>query len=196
MSICGKFCFEDFIDMEKDHIDKLKIYLSGHNLIPLAIKEPKDLIPYYPYLIGMSTRTKDGDMVVHLSEESYIDREEREHLGWRMDEIKKYYRKCKRKFQEFNKEEALSKVWFYGENPPDYIVEMVNRVATDGNKATIDDLHDPMHEHMRKLHYDLMVEAGWDSDLAYMWVYGFSRWCKKHSKKKYGVLAAQGELEL
>ena len=74
----------------------VRIYASGNHIIPLRIDSQKDLIPYYPYLVAMMSSSKDGYMSVYLSGKSYVDTEEEERLQWRLNQLKKYYRRCKR----------------------------------------------------------------------------------------------------
>ena len=104
-------------------ISKYKIYTYG-NILPLKIEKPSDLIPYYPYIVTMMTSSKEGGGVIHLSKESFVDEEEREHLGWDLDHIKKYWRKCKRDKKEFDEKEALDMICFLF-SPKDYQREMV-----------------------------------------------------------------------
>ena len=120
---------------------------------------------------------KDKDSgKIYLSSESYIEHEEKEHIGWKLDALKKYYRKCKRKKEPFDKNAALKKIIWLDENPRLYEIELVNRVANFGEKATINDLHDDTHDQMRKKWYNMMVKAGWSETQSLIWVYGWERY--------------------
>ena len=198
MGLSGKSDFEDWCCMHntpQEIIDKYQVFVGKHDLVPLGIRSEKDLVAYYPYLIGMICGSKDGMGIIHLSDESYIDIEEREHMQLKMDYVKKYYRRCKRKKQKFDKEEALKLIGWY-EPYKQYETDIVERVAKSGEKASTERLHDPMHERMRNEWYTLMVDAGWDKDQAYRWVYGWRRWIEKSKLKEYGNRCEQQKLDI
>lgn len=176
----GKYDFADRISSYnslEEALKKTKIYAFGHDLVPLAMKEPKDLVAYYPYLIGIAVGNKEGYQAIHLSSESYIDTSERERLEWVLRDAKKYYRKCKRKKEDFNVEECLKKICFFDQK--DYKRQVVERVAKDGEKADVDGIHIPMFDYGRRIWYKDLVDAGWDEMQAGMWVFGLSRWFKE-----------------
>lgn len=184
MGICGKCSFEDYVEFHSEGIDHFitttDVYLSGNGMVPLRIKSKKDLVCYYPYLISWSTHS-DGCGKIMLLDRSYIDQEEEEHIGWELDSLKKYWRKCKRKKIPFDKNEALSRiVWPTDDEPQPYEIELVNRVAELGEAATGENIHDSMHDRMRKEWYDLMIESGWDEKRAYIWVYGWRRFLERN----------------
>lgn len=176
--ISGKSDFQDWCEMHNtpdEIINKYNIY-CGDNIVPLKIESKKDLVAYYPYLTTLIVFDKETGGKVYLSHDSFIDREERERLQWKLDEIKKYRRKCRRKKVPFNKDEAIKLISpFYNTDAP-YLLEIVDRVMKNGDKATIDGIHDPFHERMREKWFDIMVSNGWDEKTAYIWVYGFKRW--------------------
>ena len=49
--------------------------------------------------------------------------------------------------------------------------EIAKRVAEDGEKATIDGLHDYMHEYYRYKLLDEMIRLGWDKRRAKFWIW-------------------------
>lgn len=176
----GKYDFADRISSYnslEEALKKTKIYAFGHDLVPLAMKEPKDLVAYYPYLIGIAIGNKEGYQAIHLSSESYIDTSERERLEWVLRDAKKYYRKCKRKKEEFNIDDCLKNICFFDQK--DYKRQVVERVAKDGEKADVDGIHIPMFDYGRRIWYKDLVEVGWDKMQAGMWVFGLSRWFKE-----------------
>lgn len=186
MSIYNKSDFMDFCEMHhtpEEVVRKYKIY-AYDNIIPLAINEPKDLIPYYPYLTSIITSNKNGGHVC-LSERSYVDVAEEERLNSEIDSMKKYYRKCKRKKSEYTIEDAVKN--FYGEygmkSAAEYDIELARRVMECGNKADIKDIHIPYFDSCRDKLYELMIENGWDKDIAYIWVYGTKRFIEKNKQK-------------
>ena len=199
MGISGKCDFEDTCSMfstPQEILEKYQVYAYGNDIVPLKMETEKDLIAYYPYLVTMMYSNKKDGGTIYLSSESYIDSEEREHIEYKLNKIKKYYRKCKRQKRTFNKEEALRIVSWYDSKPQDYETTIVNRVAELGEKATTEDLHDPMHEHMRKEWLDLMIKAGWDRFAAYRWVYGWKRYYTKIKNDDLtGIIEIGGDKE-
>lgn len=196
MGISGKCDFEDTCSIygTKEILDKYNIFISGHEVVPLKMESEKDLVAYYPYLVTTMCGCKEGGVII-LSNESFIDREERERIESNLDTLKKYNRKCKRNKKEFDKEEALKKICWLP-SAESYLIELINRVAEKGEKATIDGLHDNMHEYMRKQWFDAMVAHGWNEDSAYRWVYGFSRWIEQIKADKYGENTVQTKLDI
>ena len=97
----GKCDFKDMCEIHNiDNILKSNVYI-GWNIIPLKFGSEKDLIPYYPYIVG-SSATTNGMGEIRLSTESYVDRSERESLEFYTKECQKYVNKCKRKKEEVN----------------------------------------------------------------------------------------------
>lgn len=163
---------------EVTDFSKVKIYAANNSIVPLRIDSQKDLMPYYPYIVAISVSNSDGTQIIHLSEGSYVDIEEEEHLTWSLDELKCYYRRQKRRHEPFDSIEALKKISFFGEFPevaPEYKKELVNRVRELGEKATIEDIHIPYCDTMRQRLYEDMVAAGWNDDRAYEWCFGWKR---------------------
>lgn len=120
----------------------------------------KDLIPFYPYIISMAFHNKNPyESMVCLSSESFVDKEERESLEWRLKNLLTIYNRCKRKKIEFDAEKALKEIVWNGWNEESYR-ELANRVKENGKKATIDGIHLKMHEYYRKMLADEMVKNG------------------------------------
>ena len=190
MSICGKYSFEDLYEDYDDLLEKYQIYACWNDLVPLNMKSKKDAVAYYPYLISMMYSTKDNGGFVHLSSEPFINQEEEEQMEWRLESLLKLYRSCKRKKISFDKEEVIKRICFCPDCPKPHEIELINRVAELGEKATVDGIHDDMHDRMRREWYDLMLENGWGEDEAYRWVYGFQRWVDKYKEDCAKKLAA------
>lgn len=167
---------------EVTDFSKVKIYAANNSIVPLRIDSQKDLMPYYPYIVAISVGNSDGTQIIHLSEKSYVDSEEEEHLTWNLDELKRYYRRQKRKHQPFDSDEALKKIMFF-DGGAEYKKELVNRVKEFGEKATIEDIHIPFMDTMRQRLYEDMVAAGWNKDRAYEWCFGWKRlWARVKEK--------------
>ena len=74
-------------------IEKSKIYLGDARVM---IKEKKDLIPYYTHLVASACYNKESGNVIHLSRDSFINSEEREHIAWRVRDVIGVFRKAKK----------------------------------------------------------------------------------------------------
>lgn len=175
--------FDVLVDIrEITDFSKVKIYAANNSIIPLRIDSQKDLMPYYPYTVAISVGNSDGTQIIHLSQKSYVDAEEEDHLTWDLNTLKQYYRCQKRKHQPFDSTEALKKISFFSESPevaPEYKKELVNRVRELGEKATIENIHIPFMDTMRQRLYEDMVAAGWNDDRAYEWCFGWRRHCNR-----------------
>ena len=138
----------------------------------------KDLIPFYPYLIALAyvDNTDAHNSVICLSSESFVDREEREYLEWRLQELLRIYNRCKRKKIEFDVEDAVNKITWCGWNEEPHR-ELANRVAKNGKRATIDGIHLKMHEHSRELLVEEMIKNGLNPT-----DYGYGRFIKEERK--------------
>lgn len=173
MSIFSGKC--DFYDIFANDLDDIKIEEKLKNLTlsvygkdnrPHVVKSDtiKDITKYYPYLTVLGC----GNKIV-LSSDSFIDIEEAERIQWRVDDVLKYWRKCKRNKIKFNEKECIEALSFWERDK--VLKEIIHRVANDGNKAVFDDLHLAMHEYYRKMWYEEMVKVGWSEDEAFCWVY-------------------------
>ena len=91
-------------------------------------------------------------------------------MTWKLEDVKRYWRRCKRKKIPFDVEKAAQLISFPG-TPNGIEQEIAERVAKNGDKATIDDLHDYMHEYYRKKLLDEMVRLGWDKRQAMYWIW-------------------------
>lgn len=170
---------------EVTDFSKVKIYAANNSIVPLRIDSQKDLMPYYPYIIGMHASDSEGNMVVYLGARSYVDNEEGENLTWDLDTLKRYYRSRKRKHEPFDSDEALKKISFFDDSA-EYKKELVNRVRELGEKATIEDIHIPFMDTMRQRLYEDMVAAGWNDDRAYEWCFGWRRLWERTKTKLAG----------
>lgn len=178
MSISGKCDFSDTVEFygADKILNNYKIYAAHNDVIPLKFEKPADLIAYYPYIVGMMCGSKDGYGIIHLSERSYIDIEEEENMKWRLDTVKRIWRRCKRKKVPFDRAAAEKALCTFREPLSNYKKEIIDRVENLGDKATIEDIHDEWHDRMRKEWYELMVTNGWDEVTAYRWVFGWKRY--------------------
>ena len=167
----GKCDFYDHIEMCKNEEEVLntKIYI-GNSETPLNIHSMVDLIPYYPHIIYLGVYNGENN-IVRLTEKPYTDIEEEEHLQFYLDTILRYYRKCKRKKEEFNVETAIENLrWI---SCKDVIRTLAERVKKDGKKATYEGLHLPFEDYYRKELVNEMLKNGLDPK-----EYGYGRFCE------------------
>jgi hypothetical protein len=155
----GKCDLADTIDIHGERILNAKIYVGLSNK-PLQINAMKDLIPYYPHIIGAACFDNvEGKSVIHLSSESWVDHEERESLEFKLKWLIKIYNRCKRKKIELNVDEAVAEIAWNGWNE-EPCRELANRVKMYGKKATIEGIHLKMHEYYRQELVDEMLKNG------------------------------------
>lgn len=142
--------------------NNIKIYV-GNNEEALHIESYRDLIPYYPYLIGSAYfNNEKSNAEIHLSSESFVDREEHERLELYLELALKKYNKCKRTKTEFIVEDVVNDICGLNDWNKEAIAELVRRVALNGKKAVIDDIHLSMHEYYRQKLVNKMLENGLD----------------------------------
>lgn len=164
----GKCDVADFFEGESDgYLQRSEIYL-GENPVPLRINNQHDLSPYYPHLVIMAGGMKNK-ATCHISERSFVDVEEEEHLGWILHDFQRYKRRCKRKKVDYLEEEAIKALCWHA--PTEVDREIAHRVALYGDKATIDGIRDPLHEYYRERLLERMVELGWDQGKAAYWIW-------------------------
>lgn len=175
----GKCDFYDiFIDIHSDddnkkteeNLKKLRLYVGGKDGRSHLVKSDtiKDIAKYYPYLVCMLISDKNGENVMYLSSSSFIDQEERERLSWYVNDVMKYWRKCKRTKIPFIAEECLKKFHYLH---ADVLSIIIDRVAKDGDKAEFDDIHLPFHEYYRQRWFEELVKVGWTEREAYDWAF-------------------------
>ena len=132
------------------NIDKIQLYITKDDRnYPIKLNEPRDLIPYYPYVPYCSIYS-DGIYKAYLSG-SWIDYEETDTLTWQLNDILREYKRCKRKKIPFDTS-CLNK-W--------YDKRIIERVKEKGEKATIEGIHRSMHNHWRKTLAEEMERNGY-----------------------------------
>ena len=172
-------CFDSLIAInqytEEELKNNVKIFI-GSDEEPLKVESYKSLIPYYPYLIVASYHNgKDRTAIINLSNESFVDREERERLDFYLKQLIKIYNRCKRKKIEFNVDEAVKEVYWISNK--EAITELAERVKRDGKKATVDGIHLDIHEYYRQELVNEMIKNGINAA-----DYGYQRFLKGDDK--------------
>ena len=164
-----------------DHIEicglentlKSKIYLGWNSEESLDIKEERDLVPYYPFVISCGA-FEHGVGTMHLMSKSWVDYEEEDVLEAYLQQILKIQRRCKRKKVEFNVDEVwedVSNVFW----KRDEIRELIKRVKEHGKKAACDGIHLSSKNYYRDQLVEEMIKFGYSEDVAKTWVYE-GRW--------------------
>lgn len=164
-----------------DHIEicglentlKSKIYLGWDSEEPLDIKEERDLVPYYPFVISCGA-FEHGVGTMHLMSKSWVDYEEEDVLEGYLQQILKIQRRCKRKKVEFDVDEVFEEVCY-----PFYFHEeiktLIERVKEHGKKATYGGIHLSSKNYYRNQLIEEMIKFGYPEDVAKTWVYE-GRW--------------------
>lgn len=154
----------------RENLKKLKLYIYGNdNRCHRVMSETiKDIAKYYPYLTLIRTWDKDNGDFIILSSDSFIDQEEQEHLDWYIDDVMKYWRKCKRNKVPFVVDECVEKLHWMDN---DIIRSVAERVAESGKDAEFDDIHLSMQEYYRQRWFEEMVKVGYTEREAYDWCF-------------------------
>lgn len=178
---CGKCDFYDHLWMNSDSeeveasLAKSDIYITSKDgrEHKLKINTIKDAAKYYPYLIVIGAFSKEHQTII-LSSESFIDWEEREMLQYDIDDVYRFWRKCKREKIDFDKIDCYNKVHWSFSSEDKYLQEIISRIDRDGNKAKFEDIHKPIWERYRRNWFDELVHLGYSEIEAYKWC--FNEW--------------------
>ena len=162
-------CNGDENEVEKE-LKNTKLYVRGRDGRDHLVKSDtiKDIAKYYPYLESIMVCSKETGRTTILCSDSFIDQEERERLNWYINDVMKYWRKCKRNKVPFIVEECVKKLNFMSS---DIISIIAERVAKDGKNAEFDDIHLPMHEYFRRRWFEELVRLGYTEQEAYIWCF-------------------------
>ena len=130
----------------------------------------KDAIKYLPYTTTIAFFSQ-GRGVIILSGTSYIDEEEQEHLQYDIDRVLKYWRKCKRNKIKFDETDCYNETYWRCGQEDKALIEIISRVAKDGEKATFEGIHRPMWERYRREWFEEMVRYGYSENEAFCWCF-------------------------
>ena len=177
---CGKCDFYDsFIAIRckgdekqvEENLKKLRLFIYGRDGRTHRLKSDtiKDIAKYYPFIEAVMCGECDGSSTIILSSDSFIDQEERQHLGFYIKDIERYYNRCKRKKDSFVVDECV-KEFSYWSNSELYRT-IAERFAKNGKKAKFDDIHLPLQEHYRREWFDELVRVGYTEYEAYDWAF-------------------------
>ena len=140
------FCDDcEMIHNPQEYIEKSKIYLGDARVM---IKEEKDLIPYYTHLVAMGSYNKENGNVIHLSRESFIDREEKEFLSWKIRDVITTFRKAKREKVEVTLDYLKTQKYYWGHGE-----DVIYSAIIDKIKNNMDLIKDPLPKDYRVCNY-------------------------------------------
>lgn len=177
-------CADSFEGRSDEYIanSTFYIYTKDGRDHRLDIKSWKDLAPYSTHLIASMGADKDGARVF-LSSTSFIDEEESRHLNYELDIFKKYWRKCKRNKKEYTVDDA-TKTYNSLFEPSETDIFLALKVKQEGDKATIEGIHDSLHDYYRKEFCEYLISLGYEEGWARRWVYGWERAYEEEKQKK------------
>ena len=177
----GKCDVADWISgMEKrdpDFAKKINLYAgdSDHKA-KVPVERPEDIVPYYPFIVGMGCGERDGKTSMWIGSKSYITEEEESYFKWKKAGLVKYRNKCKRNKVAYDVEEALDNVSIgFGNDTEPYREELrplAVAVGEVGNKASYEGMRRTtgMTNYYRKEWKQALIEAGWNEEDADKWI--------------------------
>ena len=153
----------------EENLKKLTLYVQGADGRKHKVKSDtiKDIAKYYPYLKSIAVDIKDIGYEIVLSNNSYIDQEENQMKEYRIRDVLKYWRKCKRNKIPFTIEGCKKELGFW--HNWEVIEEIINRIIKFGDKAEFDDIHIPLWEYYRRNWFKELVRVGYSEIEAYNW---------------------------
>ena len=155
----------------EENIKRLKLHIYGADdrVHRIQVDTIKDLVKYYPYISATHTGSKEGDIYYELSSDSFIDEEEAESKEWKINDLMKYWHKCKRKKIPFTVDGCMKEFkWWYDKEG---LRKMAELIVADGDKANFDNVHFSLWEGYRKKWFEEMVRVGYTEREAFCWVY-------------------------
>lgn len=140
----------------------------------LMINCIRDLVPYYPYLIVVGAFS-NSHSTIELSNRSFVDSEEDEIMSWRLNDLKRIYRRCKREKKEFNFDYVKKVQGDFLTSDPNYKL-MIKIVSDNKDNTCINDLyknniHNHMSEYYRNELYETMIAYGYSKIESYNWCF-------------------------
>lgn len=148
---------------DEELLNNVKIYIhtkDGDKRLRITCR--KDLIPYYAHLVSSAYYdNKERKSVIHITSESWVDREERDMLQHKLNNVLRIYNRCKRKKIEFDVDTVVKELAWIGFD--DHIYRrLAIRVKDCGKKAIVDGIHTKMAEYWRKELVKEMINNGVD----------------------------------
>lgn len=164
----------------QEFVEKSEIYLGDARLM---IKEEKDLIPYYTHLVASASYNKEKGNVIHLSRDSFINFEEREHLSWKIRDLIHAFRIAKKEKVEVTLDYLKSKKYYLGYTENFIWLALIDKIKNNMDLIKIHlpkdyrecsyfisewlipnyfyDIHDSMHNRLREEFVKFTHENGY-----------------------------------
>lgn len=137
----------------------------------LDIKNKYDALPYFPHIVGIGFGSKDGRSVIYLSSRSYVDEREEEHLQWIISDIRRAFKKRKRKKQVISPELLYEDIYVWKDEENLY-KKLINRFMQNHSNPDISDIHTTMSEYYRNELKDEMIKEGYSEEETIDWIWG------------------------
>ena len=164
----------------QEFVEKSKIYLGDARVM---IKEEKDLIPYYTHLVASASYDKEKGNIIHLSRDSFINFEEREHLSWKIRDLIYAFRKAKKEKVEVTLDYLKLKKYYLGNTENFIWLALIDKIKNNINLIKVHlpkdyrecsyfisewlipnyfyDIHDSMHNRYREEFIKFAHENGY-----------------------------------
>lgn len=111
-------------------IEKSKIYLGDARVM---INEEKHLIPYYTHLVTFASYNKESGNVIHLSRESFINREEKEFLSWKIRDVITTFRKAKKEKVEVTLDYIKAQKYYWSHDEDIIYSAIIDKIKNNGD---------------------------------------------------------------
>ena len=143
--------YDTVYDWSDERIARAKIYVGD---IPLKATCQRDLIPFYPFIVGAGGFSmKDGD-IMRLTTRSYVDQEEESFLLYTKNRMLRSYRRAKRKKEPITIPILMLEMSPYNSGNNAAYNTLADRIVKYGERAEYRDLHlqsaDYFREQLRK----------------------------------------------
>lgn len=143
---------------------------------PLEVSEPRDLVPYFPFIVSSGGFGRESSSHVRLTGESHTDTRAKEHFGLLKKTMVAARKKATRK--GLNVREAVYSCIGnpgHGDRLDRILAERVLCGADGGKNARYDDLVPDFHGMYRGELSGAMVENGYTPEQAREWAYNGRR---------------------
>lgn len=162
---------------DPDFVKKINLYVcDGDTKTRIPLEKPEDIVPYYPFIVGMGCGERGGKTSMWIGTKSYITEEEENYFKWKKAGLVKYRNKCKRNKVAYDVEEALNNVSIgFGYNTEAYKDELrplAIAVGEIGGKASYEGMRRivGVADYYRKQWKEALVQAGWSEEDADKWI--------------------------
>lgn len=160
---------DKFVDDAVDRLKKWDLRL-GFRGIQIKIKTVKDIVPYFPFVIGTSS-TLNGHLFATIGTRSYVDEAAHRHYKMMVDFLADKAKKATAKGLDPIKAMMDSGYLSPIESENEQIIALVGRIAAFGKKADFSTLVPKFWESMREELYKTMLKYGYTEEQSKEWCY-------------------------